>query len=204
MTVTRDQVQAALGRYLERFPDESGQLQPLLEALDAGADVTARTEFGGGHVTCGAAVLDRDDRLLLIRHRALRRWLMPGGHLEPGDTGLVEAARRELAEETGIPARDAVLVPAGGDDVPLDIDLHRVPANAGRNEPAHWHADFRYACRVRAPRIRPQAEEVDGYTWRAPADAPTARLAAKLAPAVTPAPHAQASLPRKGRCRPST
>jgi hypothetical protein len=36
----------------------------------------------------------------VIKHNALGRWLLPGGQLEPADTGLLAAARRELAEET--------------------------------------------------------------------------------------------------------
>ena len=41
------------------------------------------------------------DRVLLIRHKRLGKWLPPGGELEPGETPL-EAAIRELREETGL------------------------------------------------------------------------------------------------------
>jgi 8-oxo-dGTP pyrophosphatase MutT (NUDIX family) len=39
--------------------------------------------------------------VLVIEHRRLRTWLPIGGELEPGETPL-EAARRELGEETGL------------------------------------------------------------------------------------------------------
>lgn len=43
----------------------------------------------------------RGDRLLLIQHARLGKWLPPGGEIEPGETPL-EAAARELREETGL------------------------------------------------------------------------------------------------------
>jgi len=43
----------------------------------------------------------RDGRLLVIRHRRLDTWLPVGGELEEGETPL-EAARRELREESGL------------------------------------------------------------------------------------------------------
>jgi 8-oxo-dGTP pyrophosphatase MutT (NUDIX family) len=39
--------------------------------------------------------------VLLVRHRRLGTWLPVGGEIEPGETPL-EAARRELCEETGL------------------------------------------------------------------------------------------------------
>jgi 8-oxo-dGTP pyrophosphatase MutT (NUDIX family) len=42
-----------------------------------------------------------DNRVLLIKHKRLGKWLPPGGELEPDETPL-EAAIRELREETGL------------------------------------------------------------------------------------------------------
>jgi 8-oxo-dGTP pyrophosphatase MutT (NUDIX family) len=43
----------------------------------------------------------RQNRVLVIHHRRLDTWLPVGGELEPGETPL-EAARRELFEESGL------------------------------------------------------------------------------------------------------
>lgn len=43
----------------------------------------------------------RGASVLVIEHRRLQTWLPIGGELEPGETPL-EAARRELREETGL------------------------------------------------------------------------------------------------------
>ena len=43
----------------------------------------------------------KGERVLVIEHRRLKTWLPIGGELEVGETPL-EAARRELREETGL------------------------------------------------------------------------------------------------------
>lgn len=56
--------------------------------------------------SCGVLVTlgDPIDRFLLMRHKD--RWDLPKGHVDPGESDM-EAALREMVEETGIPV-DAI------------------------------------------------------------------------------------------------
>ncbi|WP_431888985.1 NUDIX hydrolase [Nocardiopsis alba] len=180
MTVTQPEIRYVLSKYLERHPDEVDDMALLLHALDEGHDITSRKEFRTGHVTAGAAVVDPQGRVLMIRHKTLDRWLLPGGHLEPEDQSLLGASLRELEEETGIPWQQVVSPPAH-DVIPADIDIHKIPANPAKDEPEHHHFDFRYAHWVEDTDVRLQLDEVTDFAWRPLSDLPT-NLAHKLAP----------------------
>lgn len=48
-------------------------------------------------------VAHHDDALLLVRHAAVGKWVLPGGEVADGES-FREAARRELQEEAGVEA----------------------------------------------------------------------------------------------------
>ncbi|TDC13474.1 NUDIX domain-containing protein [Streptomyces sp. 8K308] len=165
MPIATDHVRQTVNTYLSQHPDEKDRLSALLEVLDATGDrIATRTEFRG-HVTAGAVLLRPDGRVLQIEHKALRKWLLPGGHTEDSDTSLLDAALRELSEETGI-GREQV-EPEG--ITPIDIDVHPIPANDAKGEPEHQHFDFRFLFRTTADAVALQVEEVTNYGWT-PAD----------------------------------
>jgi len=58
-----------------------------------------------------AAILLRGQEILLMKHRrrALEYWVLPGGAVQEGET-LLECARRELKEETGLEVEPGPLV----------------------------------------------------------------------------------------------
>jgi 8-oxo-dGTP pyrophosphatase MutT (NUDIX family) len=67
----------------------------------------------GERRTFSVAVFCRNaGEILLVRHKRLDLWLPVGGEIEPGETPL-EAARRELREETGLEGVFPAVYPAG-------------------------------------------------------------------------------------------
>jgi 8-oxo-dGTP pyrophosphatase MutT (NUDIX family) len=87
-----------------------------------------------GHLTGSALVLEPvAERILLLHHRKLQKWLQPGGHAD-GDANLAAVALREATEETGI-EHLKVVVPA------IHLDVHRVEPP---REPPHLHYDVRF------------------------------------------------------------
>lgn len=123
-------VRAQLDRHRPLDPIEARSLARtrqllrwLARPLDEAADPT--------HVTGSAIVFDDAGRVLLHRHKRLRRWLQPGGHLDPGELPW-EAAVRETREETGLAARH----PDAGVRL-LHVDVHEGPRG-------HVHLDLRY------------------------------------------------------------
>ncbi len=90
-----------------------------------------------GHVTASCWLLNRaKTHVLLTHHRKLNCWIQLGGHAD-GDSDLVKVALSEAREESGI-GKIAIL----SRDI-FDIDRHEIPSR--KNEPRHFHYDFRFA-----------------------------------------------------------
>ncbi|MER6116134.1 NUDIX domain-containing protein [Streptomyces sp. NPDC001743] len=149
-----------LAAYLQRYPDEATPLSEPMRLLARGG-CTSRHDFPM-HVTVGALLVRASAEILLVEHRAYGILLQPGGHLEPSDATLLDAALRELAEETGVDPQQ--VVPASR--VPVYIEYGRVPARPAKDEPEHHHLDFGYAFTTRTADVgRIQESEVTGAGW---------------------------------------
>jgi 8-oxo-dGTP pyrophosphatase MutT (NUDIX family) len=103
------------------------------------------------HITASALIVHAASRRVLLRwHARQQAWLQVGGHADPGETDPLEIALREGAEETGL----TDLVPWPHKDL-VHLVIVAVPAKG--NDPAHEHADLRYALATESPaRARPE------------------------------------------------
>jgi 8-oxo-dGTP pyrophosphatase MutT (NUDIX family) len=118
----------------------------------------ARNQFSPGHVTATACVLHpAEAAVLLVHHRRLDRWLLPGGHVEVEiDTTIAASARREAVEETG------VLLDAGTAPVLVGLDVHGIPAR--KKEPFHLHHDLIFRFRAVSAVVE-GSDEVRATLW---------------------------------------
>jgi 8-oxo-dGTP pyrophosphatase MutT (NUDIX family) len=99
------------------------------------------------------------DAFLIVHHRRLNRWLLPGGHVEPEDAEIWDTARREVREETGARLK--------ADPVPglIGIDVHGIPPKRG--EPFHLHHDLIFALQAESVDVAP-TEEARKVAWCSP------------------------------------
>ncbi len=118
-----------------------------------------------GHITGSAWILSEppadlplsEPQVLLIHHRKLDRWFQPGGHAD-GDPDVAAVARREAAEETGLP-NVRLVSPAI-----FDVDIHPIPAKG--EVPEHLHYDIRFLFTARPDTaLGGETREVKGIRW---------------------------------------
>jgi 8-oxo-dGTP pyrophosphatase MutT (NUDIX family) len=158
---------AAVAASLRGFEDpadgeacKSRELTLLL--LERTPEPFSRHQFTPGHVTASGMVLAPDgERILLVHHRRLDRWLLPGGHVEPEDAAVAESARREVIEETG-----AMLDPRFPPRL-LGIDVHGIPPKGA--EPYHLHHDVLFGFRATSDHCM-ASEESRAVLWCSPGE----------------------------------
>jgi 8-oxo-dGTP pyrophosphatase MutT (NUDIX family) len=109
-----------------------------------------------GHITASAFVVDVvEQKILLIHHKKLNKWLQPGGHCD-GDTDTLGVAIKEVYEETGVeilPKNQTI----------VDLDIHTIPERKG--VPEHEHFDVRYIFETDATQPLIQNHETIDLRW---------------------------------------
>ncbi|MEN0066630.1 MAG: NUDIX domain-containing protein [Myxococcota bacterium] len=132
----KDEIRTLLAAHRPADDRERAFVQAMQELIARPGDPTARDHFVPGHFTASSFVLSPDRKdVLLIEHSKLHRWLQPGGHIDPTDATVEDAARREVAEETGLAD-----LHRWGEGL-FDIDVHEIPSFKG--QPPHRHYDLR-------------------------------------------------------------
>ncbi|WIF68993.1 NUDIX domain-containing protein [Metapseudomonas otitidis] len=119
-----------------------------------------------------ACLIDADNRLLLVRKRNTRAFMLPGGKREPGESAH-EALRRELQEELELSLPAEALSPLGSFRA------------AAANEPDTWVEAQVFVARLEQP-VAPAAE-LEELAWLAPGQPLPDSLAPLLREQVLPA-----------------
>ena len=137
--------------------DDQDQLRSsYLDFLAANPDGVTR-DCVPAHLTASALVLDPSgSHVLLTLHRKGGFWAQVGGHCEPGDATLADAALREAREESGID--DLRLVGDG----PVDLDRHVLSSAFGS---CGAHLDVRYALVAPAGATPSVSDESSDVAW---------------------------------------
>jgi 8-oxo-dGTP pyrophosphatase MutT (NUDIX family) len=128
-----------------------------LELLRQTSAPFSGSQFMPGHLTCTALVFHPDQpRVLFMYHHRLRRWLLPGGHVEESDASLAAAAAREALEETLVRIDHSHVSRLVG------IDVHGIPS--GKTKPFHLHHDLIWCFRAVAADIA-ATDEAPSVLW---------------------------------------
>jgi 8-oxo-dGTP pyrophosphatase MutT (NUDIX family) len=151
---------ATLDSWRPALGSQESLRQAFLGFLAAREDACRRS-CEAGHLTASAVVLDHTGtRVLLTLHPRVGRWLQLGGHCEPSDGSLAEAALREATEESGMAGLRISAEP---------VHLYVHPITCSLGVPTR-HFDVRYAVHAPAGAEPVRSDESDDLRWW-PADA---------------------------------
>ncbi|MBK6978682.1 MAG: NUDIX hydrolase [Cytophagaceae bacterium] len=120
--------------YKSDFEEESEFKMRFIDLINTNSKCFSRESLAG-HITASAFIFDKiHQKILLIHHKKLNKWLQPGGHCD-GDPNVFEVAKKEVWEETGL---NSII----SDGEIFDLDIHTIPERKG--VPEHEHFDVRF------------------------------------------------------------
>ncbi len=119
---------------------------------------------------CATVYIIESEKILLIYHRKLQKWLPPGGHIEPNETP-PQCAKREALEETGYEIdflrQENVWIEdnwnANSFERPFMCLLEEIPQY--KDQPSHQHMDFIYVGRLIGGEMKHNPEETEDIRW---------------------------------------
>jgi 8-oxo-dGTP pyrophosphatase MutT (NUDIX family) len=140
--------------------DQDSVRHALMSFLAARPDGCLRS-CEPGHITASAVVLDATrSHVLLTLHPRVGKWLQLGGHCEPSDATLVDAALREATEESGLAGLRI-------SSSPVHLAVHPITCSLGKPT-RHLDVRFLVTAPVGASPVRSE-ESLDLRWW--PVDA---------------------------------
>lgn len=126
------------------------------------------------HFTATGIVFNPQGKVLMIKHRKLKVWLPPGGHIDANELPH-EACKREVFEETGVTVEvlsASASVGIGHEahcqelPTPFVILLEDIEKNG-----THNHIDMVYICRTTGDdALQQNQQETEGIGWFTPAE----------------------------------
>ncbi|WBB29700.1 NUDIX hydrolase [Parvimonas micra] len=143
-----------MGMYKKIFEDyvknnkNEEDLNIICNQLDNKSDrnLIDRKNFTGHFTSSCFVVSKKTNKIILVYHNFLKKYLQPGGHIESTDLNPLETSKRELLEETGIGIEKLTYYKADllNELVPLNISVHQIPENIIKEEKKHYHYDLQY------------------------------------------------------------
>ena len=159
MSNLQKNAEGVFSEYLEKYFDESECLNLLSEQIKDKEDLISRKNFRG-HITASGLVLFQN-KILLIFHNKLQKYIQPGGHCDEEDFSILDVAKREVLEETGL--RTEIYGKKFSE--PLYIDSHKIPENEKKGEQEHFHHDFLFLLKPLTEKVLLDKTEVSDYRW---------------------------------------
>lgn len=120
----------------------------------------------GVEVITSAIIENPEGKILLVRSpKWHNKWIMPGGHIEPGEM-IEQALLREVEEEVGLSLKSEGIIIYG-----------ELIGSEDFNRPAHF-IYFDILCKTENSDIKIDNEELTDYKWITPQEALEMDLAA--------------------------
>ena len=149
-----------LEEHVRRYPEDQERVARFCQFMQERSDCFERSCVPG-HITASAWIFSSEgDQFLLTHHRKLGRWLQLGGHAD-GDPHVERVALREAREESGM--TDFDFIEQEGAPLPIDFDIHAIPARF--DAPAHLHYDVRFALVARPGQALAVSSESHALRW---------------------------------------
>ena len=148
-------VAATLDRWAPSDSRDESLRHTMLAFLDSNPNGCLRANVAG-HFTASSLVLDASGtHVLLTLHPKVGRWIQLGGHCEPTDHTVVDAALREATEESGI--ADLTIEPEL-------LSAHTHPITCSLGTPTR-HLDLRFLVRAPDGAQAVRSEESTDLRW---------------------------------------